>query len=396
MLKEIGRALAQARERSGLSQQAAAEAAGLSRVVLSYYETGARQPPLGVLVSLARLYATSLTGLLEGAKEPEATPRVPDVLFRAAPAELSDRAKAQARRFSDLADAYVELIEELDVAPPGRGTSPFPGVRPRASRRDAARLAREVRGFLGLGLGPINDLFRLVDEHVLVFRLALGSDLSEAPSGFFYNHPRAGFCVVVNSDMTLGRQVFTLAHELAHVFFHSQRLDVSISMPGASIERERFADLFAGEFLVPADALAGAIDELDPWEEISDPLVVVHLQRHFGVSYGALLVRLRQERYVTEEQYQQLRLVSPSALAQTLGYPVNPADLGDYELSPLDRFPDRMLRLVRAAIRQGRITLGDAAETLGVSVEDLRFDGPPAGAAERRALEDIEAVAHLG
>jgi hypothetical protein len=111
-------------------------------------------------------------------------------------------------------------------------------------------------------------------------------------------------------------------------------------MPGAPVERERFADLFAGELLVPGDALARVIDELEAWEEIADPVVVIHLQRHFGVSYAVLLVRLRQEGHLDEEDYEALGKISPSALARRLGYPVNPADLGEYDLAPLDRFPD--------------------------------------------------------
>jgi Zn-dependent peptidase ImmA (M78 family)/transcriptional regulator with XRE-family HTH domain len=393
----VGRALARAREKAGLSQEGAAEAVGLNRVVLSYYESGRRQPSLGALLALARLYGVSLPALLEGLEEPVSAQLATEILYRAAPRTLAERPRIGVRRFSDLVRAYVEVLEELGGVAPGRAMSPFPPVRARAGRRDAARLARRVREFLGLGSGPIDDLFRLVDEHVLVFRLSLGSDLATAPSGLFYNHPRAGFCVVVNSDMTLGRQVFTLAHELAHAFFHSQEVDVWISMPGARAEGERFADLFAGELLVPGDALARLIDELEAWEEIADPVVVVHLQRHFGVSYAALLVRLRQEGLLTPEQYEALGRISPSTLAKRLGYPVNPADLGDYELPPLDRFPDRMLRLIRAAILRGVITRGDAAETLGVSVEDVLVlvDQPQAGAPERRVLQDLEGAAHL-
>lgn len=394
---DLGKALASARQRARLSQEKVAEATGLSRVVLSYYESGRRQPPLGTLLALARLYEVSLPALLEGLEEPVSAQPASEILYRAAPRALAERPRIGVQRFSELVKAYVEVLEELGGEAPGRGTSPFPPARPRAGRRDAARLARSVRELLGLGSGPIDDLFRLVDEHVLVFRLSLGSDLTTAPSGLFYNHPRAGFCVVVNSDMTLGRQVFTLAHELAHAFFHSQEVDVWISMPGARAEGERFADLFAGELLIPGDALARLIDELEAWEEIADPVVVVHLQRHFGVSYAALLVRLRQERFLTPEQYEALGRISPGTLAKRLGYPVNPADLGDYELPPLDRFPDRMLRLIRAAVVRGVITRGDAAETLGVSVEDVLalLDQPQAGAPERRVLQDLEGAAHL-
>jgi Zn-dependent peptidase ImmA (M78 family)/DNA-binding XRE family transcriptional regulator len=392
-----GKSLVEARERAGLSQEAAAKAIGLNRVVLSYYESGRRQPSLGTVVALIRLYGVPLSKFLGEAETTAETPPVSEILYRVAPQGLGEQARIGMRQFAELSNAYIDLLEELEAQPPGKGVSPFRPPRLRACRRDAARHAHDVRKLLSLGEGPIDDLFRLVDEHVLVFRLPLGSDLSSAPSGFFYNHPRAGFCIVVNSDMTLGRQVFTLAHELAHAFFHSHESDVLVSMPGASIERERFADLFAGEFLVPGDALARMIDELEAWEEVADPVVVVHLQHHFGVSYAALLVRLRQENFLSQEQYDALGKVSPSTLARRLGYAINRADLGDWQLTPLDRFPDRLLRLTQAAIRRRAITRGDAAETLGVSVEDVLalLDRPSAGPLERRNLKDLEGAAHL-
>jgi Zn-dependent peptidase ImmA (M78 family)/transcriptional regulator with XRE-family HTH domain len=395
--RDLGRALTRARERAELSQEAAAEAVGLNRVVLSYYETGSRQPPLGTVVALARLYGVRVATLIGDLDEGGEALPASEVLFRASPQALTEPGKIGMRQFSGLVTAYIELVEELGGDPSGRGKSPFPPARARAGRRDAARLARTVRDSLGVSGGPIDDLFRFVDEHVLVFRLPLGSDLGASPSGLFYNHPYAGFCIVVNSDMTLGRQVFTLAHELAHAFFHSQEADAWISMPGAPVERERFSDVFAGELLVPGDALAGVIDELEAWEEIPDPVMVVHLQRHFGVSYAALLVRLRQEGFITQEEYEALGQVSSSTLARRLGYAVNPADLGDYEIPPLERFPDRMLRVVRAALLRNAITRGDAAETLGVSVEDilLLLDKPRAASKERRVLRDLEGVAHL-
>ncbi|HWP56928.1 MAG TPA: XRE family transcriptional regulator [Candidatus Acidoferrales bacterium] len=391
-VNELGKALVRAREAAGLTQEAAADAVGLNRVVLSYYESGRRQPALGTLISLARLYGVSLAELLGEAEKKEKGMPPSEVLYRAAARELGSRARAGMQQFSDLVNSYVELIEDLGGSAPGKGVSPFRPARPRATRRDAARLAIRVRELLGLGSGPIDDLFRLVDEHVLVFRLALGSDLDSAPSGFFYNHPAAGFCIAVNSEMTLGRQVFTLAHELAHTFFHSHETDAVVSMTGAPLERERFADLFSGELLVPGDALARVIDELEAWEEITEPAVVVHLQRHFGVSYAALLVRLRQEGFIDQSQYEALGTISPSALARQLGYPVNPADLGDYKLSALDRFPDRFLRLVQAAVRKKAVTPGDAAETLGVDVEDIRLllARPSASQTERKILKDLE------
>lgn len=112
------------------------------------------------------------------------------------------------------------------------------------------------------------------------------------------------------------------------------------------------------------------------------------------MSYAALLVRLRQERLITEAEYQDLADVSPSKLARTLGFDVPPADLGEYECHPLDRLPDRMLHLVRLALRKGVITKGDAAETLGVSREGILqlLERPPAEEGERSLVDELGEV----
>ena len=187
-----------------------------------------------------------------------------------------------------------------------------------SSARDAADAARQLRRYLNLGGGPLGDPFRTADENVLIWRLPLGGDLSCAPSGLFYNHPQAGFSILVNSNMTLGRQVFTFAHELAHAFFHSRGLDVIVSMPGAEFGRERFADTFAGELLVPGDELRRLVIQHVPWNGPTNPTTVVHLQRHFGVSYATIRVRQLQERHIDRAAFDRLAQVSPSRLAQAL------------------------------------------------------------------------------
>jgi hypothetical protein len=277
---------------------------------------------------------------------------------------------------------------------PGRGQSPFSTVVG-SSTRDAADAARQLRRHLNLGGGAVGDPLRLADEYLLIWRIPLGDDLTGAPSGLFYNHPQAGASVVVNSCMTIGRQVFTVAHELAHAFFHSRSLDVIVSMPGVEAGRERFADAFAGEFLVPGDELRRAVNEHAGWNGPDDPVTVVHLQRHFGVSYATIRVRLLQERLISKEVFDGLAQISPRRLARGLGYPVHRADAGDFQMHPLERLPSRVLGLFRAAVEDGVVTPGDAAETLGTSTEDVRqlLSRPPVEPTEQQAQLDLEAAA---
>ncbi len=392
---EIGQALRSAREHAGLTQEAAASAAALSRVVLNYYETGHRPVPLTSAVTLARLYGTTLDRLLAGdGASASAELDVSGVLYRAAPSTLGDPARGALSVFGQHVRDYVEIARELGQPLPGKGQSPFPAVAG-ASARGAADAARQLRRQLNLAGGPMGDPFRVADDHVLIWRLPLGEDLDHAPSGLFYNHPEVGFSIVVNSTMTLGRQVFTVAHELAHAFFHSRGSDVILSMPGAGIARERFADAFAGELLVPGDELRRLAIEHAAWNDLANPTSVVHLQRHFGVSYATMRVRLFQERLIDRARFEELARVSPSGLARALGYPVHRADLGDYDMHPLERFPGRMLAMVRTALDRERMTAGDAAETLGTSIQEVRqlMARPMIEPAEQHIQQDLVAAA---
>lgn len=391
----FGDALRSARERAGLSQEAAANALTISRVALSYYETGRRPVPLTTAAALARLYGTSLDRLLaDDDAVAHSGVDVSGILYRAAQPALGSSARGGLRVFEQYVHDYVELSKELKQPLPGKGRSPFPAATG-SSARDAADAARQLRRYLNLGGGPLGDPFRVADEHVLIWRLPLGKDLDNAPSGLFYNHPQVGFSIVINSNMTLGRQVFTAAHELAHAFFHSPSLDVIVSMPGAEVSRERFADAFAGELLVPGDELRRLVTEHAAWNDLANPTAVVHLQRHFGVSYATMRVRLLQERLIDRAEFTELAEVSPSRLARALGYPVHRADLGDFDMHPLERFPGHMLALVRRALDEGVITPGDAAETLGTSIQEIRqfLDRPAIEPDEQRVQQDLEAAA---
>lgn len=382
------------RERANLSQASAAEAVGVNRVQLNYYESGRRQVPLSVAASLARLCGTSLEALLASEERTSSGLDISGVLFRAAPRGLGGSAQAGLRLFEQRLCDYVELAKDMGMALSGPGRSPFGPARA-IGAKEAARSARQLRARLNLGSGALGDPFQVLDEHVLSWRLSLGTSFSESPSGFFYNHPQAGFCIVVNSQMTLGRQVFTLAHELAHAYFHSQHADVVVSMPGEDQGRELFSDAFAGEFLVPSDELRRVAGQLASFDDLANPALVVHLQRHFGVSFAMIRVRLLQERLITRSAYDALAETSPSRLAQALGYQVHPADMGSYDLHPLEALPTRVLLLVRAALDRKAITPGDAAEVLGTSTEEVRRLQARPGTieGERHAQRDLEEAA---
>jgi Zn-dependent peptidase ImmA (M78 family) len=382
----LAESLRSARERSGLSQAVAAESLKISRVMLSYYESAERPIPFQVVVGACRLYGLKADQLIAGIEEAESTIDPRSVLMRSAPSTIDTTSEAAFGTFARYIGGYVELAHLLGTHLNGQ-VSPFKAVEGRVSKREVARLARDLRQHLGLGVGALGDLFAILDDRLLVFRLPLGN-ATTAPSGFFYNHPQAGFCVVVNSSMTLGRQIFTLAHELGHAYFHSPARDVWISIQGAAEVHERFCDDFASEFLIPEDALSHALSDLAAWEHLSDPLIAVQLMHRFGVSYAATLVRLRQLNLIDEASYADLVQIQPGAVSRAVGLSVHRADATDAKLSPLERFPRRLLSLVLEALREGVVSENAASELLGLSRPDIRFLlSPPA--ADELALEAL-------
>ena len=70
--------------------------------------------------------------------------------------------------------------------------------------------------------------------------------------------------VFVNGADTKSAQMFTLAHELVHVWAGESGLGDESPLTGADSDRERWCDGVAAELLVPADAMREAFDTAQP------------------------------------------------------------------------------------------------------------------------------------
>jgi Zn-dependent peptidase ImmA (M78 family)/DNA-binding XRE family transcriptional regulator len=383
------RRLAEARELAGYSQDDAANFLGVSRAMVSYWEAGTRAPNDRQLVGLARLYGVDV-GRLRGDEPLRDVHALAQMMFRGAEEELPAAARRGLRAFEDFLDLYQRLAGGLGEKIHGMHESPFT-VGGRFERtEDARRKAEEVRAMLRLGLGPI-DVDRACDMlGVTVLRAPLGDDLTETISGAFFHHPQVGFSILVNLEMTPGRRRFTVAHELGHALFHSDERWV-LSFPKKT-PRERFADAFAGEFLMPGEGIRRVMEEHGFGPRVTDPADVIHLQRYFRVSYGTALVRLRQARLLGLDAYERFKDVRPVLYARALGYEVDPEELSrDPDEWRLRRYPAKFLRLVRLAVQRDVVSIPSAAELLGVSLREMsQFAQAPVHRPERETLERRE------
>ena len=372
-----------------------ADLLGVSRVLVSHWERGQRRPTEQTLERLATIYGMPLSLLVDLNAPLPGSATVPGadlvaLLFRDAESGIDEDAKTGLRDFVQFLASYAELLEQLELPSFPLHQSPFSIRKGFVGRDDIRRKAEEVRDWLRLGLGPVGDLAGVLDDAgITVYRAALGADLQRGVSGAFLSHPKLGMCIAVNLQTTPGRQVFTIAHELAHALYHSQRDSQVVSYWGRQDEKERFADAWAGEFLVPQEGLRRASESLGV-KTITDADEAVHLQRLYGVSYGMMLVRLLQANLLSPEAYEELKGARPVAIASALGYSVHPEEWRqDPARWRLERFPRRFIRALTTALREGRISPTSAAGFTGLTVDEMaELMAPPSGDGDASSIQE--------
>jgi Zn-dependent peptidase ImmA (M78 family) len=115
--------------------------------------------------------------------------------------------------------------------------------------------------------------------------------------------------IAINSAMSVGRQHFSMAHELFHVYFDNSLSTAICSLKiGEGNEIEREADQFASYFLMPPDALTAAIARIK--KNANDRLTVgniVELEQYFRVSRQAVLFRLIEENELTSQEAEPMK-----------------------------------------------------------------------------------------
>jgi Zn-dependent peptidase ImmA (M78 family) len=147
------------------------------------------------------------------------------------------------------------------------------------------------------------DIFSIINN--LDYITLLFYPMSDRISGLCVRIDREDSLIAINSNLSYGRQRYTVAHELYHLFFQSQFKNVVCGkdIEGTKDVEEKNADAFASFFLAPYDALKIFIsDEINKKEKKPITLPdVIKIEQHFGMSRQATLYRLQNEGYITAD-----------------------------------------------------------------------------------------------
>jgi len=338
----LGTKLRIERENLGLTQEDLADAIGLSSEFISLLELGKRMPSLESLKSISTFLKKDIAYFIE---ERETSF---EKLLREK--TLTSRAKKSLKKFKKYCDDYLGLEEML-----GRRLA----LAPAYSHTNPEELALEERRRLGLGDAPIRNIFLLVEGNGLrIFRHAFVPE-DKISGVFIYFQVKEAAFALINSNQSLGNQVFTAAHEYYH-FLRDRYTEPIVDNPDVFVEdyvslyhpREKYAQLFARRFLMPPTKVRAMI-ERDVKSSKLNYEDVIYLKRYFGVSTQAMLQTLRDLDYLSYYQHKELQNCNHTAYERTLfGKPVLEEQMPKGKTIPSDRF--KSLAVLASAEQQGK------------------------------------------
>ncbi|MGB9764452.1 MAG: helix-turn-helix domain-containing protein [Candidatus Saccharicenans sp.] len=282
------------REEMGLTQEDLGAAVGLSSEYISLLEAGKRTPSIIALNRISKFFQKNVSYFLETRENPF------DILKR--DERIEPETREFLNNFKKLSEEYLKL-ERIT----GRIAQLAPLYQANLSPQN---MAEEERRRLGLGNEPIKDIFSLVEVNgCRLIRMKL-PETSRVAGLFVYLEEKNAALALINSSLSLERQVVAAAHLYCHYLKDRlespivDNLDVLVDEYVTLYSpREQFAQVFASRFLIPPSKIREMVEREIKTRRLSYP-DVVFLKRYFGVSIPAMLRTLRTMNYLSRSQFE--------------------------------------------------------------------------------------------
>ena len=366
--QEIGRRLRLARENAGIRQDGAAQIIGMSRPTLVSIEKGVRSVRIQELQVLARHYGVSANALLR--REAVHTDLVPR--FRRL-RETEDEHKAEAiQLFNDLVRADVELENVLGIER-RRNYPPERGINEGNVLTLAEEHAQELRDWLGLGPGPIADIFSVI-ELVLGIRLYQRRLSSKSKvAGLFTYDETVGACILLNANHPLPRRIQSAAHELGH-FYGTRQTPEMLEEDERFLSRdERYANAFGRALLTPAESFEESFRQLKEITGKTTRRLIILLSQQYSISRQACGLRLEElglSKNGTWDWFEKNGGITEDHVREVLGEMIHRTD--PTKAAANRSISHRMSLMAHAAWKRDLMSEGQLAELLRVGRVELR------------------------
>lgn len=352
----VGKQIRKLRVAAGLEAKQLAEEVGLDPTAISKIEAGRRAVKTDELVNIADSLGVSPLAFLE-------------------PNSLLARLQVAARSTTDQLDytlhrrltALAELDNVLSAGGIAKSVKELPS---RTSDREmwlhtAKRLAKWAREHLDLAEGGdrLYQLARAIEDKLGIDVLIEEHDPSSLGAAITdHEFP----LILVNAAQPYNRALFTLAHELGHILADDgTALLVHRSLVGTN-DRERVANAFAAEFLLPEDEVKWYLGDWGRDAESLGKMMVT-----FSVSWESLVYRLHNLHIINAESRDHLLEIGFAGLLREVDDVDLLEKMGALRNHAKRRSPGLLEQRLWDGYRNGIVSIRPLAGLLGIDPEEL-------------------------
>jgi Zn-dependent peptidase ImmA (M78 family)/DNA-binding XRE family transcriptional regulator len=368
-----------ARERAGLDQANVARKVGVNPEVIQSWESGISKPTLRQAEKLANALRVPF-GYLFLSKPPQTVSSIPD--FRRLPQYQLGRFSPELETVLNDAKRKQAWLREWRIE---ESFPPLDFIGKFSTEDHPKSIAKDIRSVLQLPAPTAyrlnnwrDHLGRLVDHAekagIVVIRNGVVLSDNHRPldleefRGFNLADKYAPL-VFINAQDSIAGQIFTLAHELAHLWLGKEGVsnpltsENPIELPGI----ERFCNQIAAELLVPEQIF------LEKWKsrERSTPTILDSAQQlaeEFKVSILVILLRAYELGALDEPTFRSLYLEAHQTIPRINNQKKGG---GNFFATWQARNSKALVREVFSALQQGRVLYLEAARLLNTNIATL-------------------------
>lgn len=170
------------------------------------------------------------------------------------------------------------------------------------------QIKKEAAEFRTLNGFSSTDPIRLKSLLLKLEVLAVFKPLNDVFSGMAIKSREHRF-MIINSNHSLGRQHFSICHELYHLYFDKNFSPHQCNSGNSFYKNktaEHYADLFASYFLLPEEGIVSLIPEEQLHKDKIGIETILKIEQFFSCSRSALLYRLKELGLIASATYDNL------------------------------------------------------------------------------------------
>lgn len=317
--------LREARELRQLTLKEVSRQTKISAQMISLYETNNASINFDNMLKLYSIYGLPMAFYYKNSQINHVRTQFYFRSFHSSTLQARKQAKLKATLVIEhIIDEVLPHVHIPDVDPLCarlRSSAAIESRKSKDNELDVEVMAKIIRREWGLGLEPINNLVRLLEQKGFII---ISMDIDKRLDAFsFWDNQRP--YIVVSTKTTAVRRRMSIAHELCHLLFHDAE-EVEHELKQLEIEAAKFA----GCFLMPEESFSVAANDtslkslllLKPIWKVSVQAMVMRCKEIGKISDGRYLYlekEISRQHWRKSEPYDDMILIEePVILKQVL------------------------------------------------------------------------------